>query len=158
MKLCVALDMASCFVYGSGAESTRVQFATEDARPFMRVNGEAAIADRPPPYDTRDATVAVSIRPKPEMRAHIERVLERAEVYTYFNGSNELCRALLEQVGVVDGRSLGELGVKFAPTTPENKDAAVANLITFAPDGCRFVNDDRTVARLPPALSRLESP
>jgi hypothetical protein len=156
MKLCVAIDIASCFLYGSGAEATRVAFVAEDARPFMRVNGEAVIGGRAPPYDTRGSSIAVWVRPKAEMRAQIERVLAQAEVYAYFNGSNELCRALLEQVAVIGGRSLGDLGVQFAPTTAENKNLPVANLITFVPGGCRFVRNDRTVVALPALLSRLD--
>ena len=155
MQLCVAIDMASCFLYAAGPESTRVKFSVADARPFMRVNGEAVLGGKPPPYETSESSVEVSVRPKAEMRAHIERVLARAEVYAYFNGNNELCRALLEQVAVVDGRSLGDLGVKFAATTEENKDLPVANLITFVPDGCGFVRNDRTVVRLPTLLARL---
>ena len=158
MELCVAIDMASCFLYGAGAESTRVKFAVADARPFMRVNGEAVLGGKAPPYDTSESSVEVSVRPKAEMRAHVERVLAQAEVYAYFNGSNELCRALLEQVAVVDGRSLGDLGVKFAATTDENRDLPVANLITFVADGCVFVRNDRTVVRLPASLARLHEP
>ena len=154
-RLCVAIDMASCYLYGAGPESTRVKFDVEDARPFMRVNGHAVIGGNAPPYDTSARSVAVSVRPKAEMRAHIERVLARAEVYAYFNGNNELCRALLAQVAVVGGRSLGELGVRFAGTTAANKDLPVANLITFLPDGCAFVRNDRTVVRLPALLARL---
>ena len=154
-ELCVAIDMASCYLYGAGPESTRVKFDVDDARPFMRVNGQAVIGGHAPPYDTSETSVAVSVRPKAEMRAHIERVMGLAEVYAYFNGSNDLCRALLSQVAVVDGRSLGDLGVKFAETTAVNRDLPVANLITFLPDGCALVRNDRTVVRLPALLARL---
>jgi hypothetical protein len=155
MELTVAIDVASSFVYGAGAGATRVRFATEDARPFVRVNRAAAVAGRAPPYEIDGASVAVWVRPKSAMRAHVEGVLARAEVYAYFNGSNDLCRALLEQVGVVGGRALADLGVQFVPTTARNQGLPVANLVAFAPEGCRFVRSDRTLGELPPALARL---
>ena len=139
MKACVAIDMASCYLYGVGADATRVEFVAEDPRPFRRVNGKAVMAGMPPPYEIRGSSVAVWVRPKAEMRAHIEGALAWAEAYTYLNGSNALCRALLEQVAVANGRSLGALGVQFAPTTEENRGLAVANLVTFETDGPRLV-------------------
>ena len=139
MKACVAIDMASCYLYGPGADATRVEFVAEDPRPFRRVNGEAVIAGMPPPYEIRGPSVAVWVRPKAEMRAHVEGALESAEAYTYLNGSNALCRALLEQVAVANGRSLGALGVQFVATTEENRNLPVANLVTFAADGPRLV-------------------
>jgi hypothetical protein len=139
MKACVAIDMASCYVYGLGADATRVEFVADDARPFRRVNGAAVMARMPPPYEIRGSSVSAWVRPKAEMRAHIESALASAEAYTYLNGSNELCRALLDQVAVANGRSLGALGVRFAPTTEANRGLAVANLVTFDADGPRLV-------------------
>jgi hypothetical protein len=141
----VAIDMASCFVYGSGAGAVRVEFVAEDARPFRRVNGEAVILGMAPPYEIGASSVAVWVRPKAEMRAHIEGALAGRVAYTYLNGSNALCRALLEQVAVVGDRSLSQLGVQFAATTEENKDLPVANLVTFAADGCRLAGDARAL-------------
>lgn len=141
----VAIDMASCFVCGSGAGAVRVEFVAEDARPFRRVNGEAVILGMAPPYEIGDRSVAVWVRPKAETRAHIEGALAGRVAYTYLNGSNALCRALLEQVAVVGDRSMSQLGVKFAATTKENRDLPVANLVTFTADGCRLAGDVRTL-------------
>ena len=141
----VAIDMASCFVCGSGAGAVRVEFVAEDARPFRRANGEAVILGMAPPYEIGERSVAVWVRPKAETRAHIEGALAGVVAYTYLNGSNALCRALLEQVAVVGDRSLGQLGVKFAATTEENRDLPVANLVTFAADGCRLAGDTRAL-------------